>query len=187
MDGRTQACGGVAALRTVKNPISLARLVMEQTKHVLLASDGAEQFATEMRVQRVENSWFSTDKRRQELEQARQAENAAVKQSGMLPQDLYYGTVGCVALDAHGNLAAGTSTGGRTNKKFGRVGDSPINGAGITRTTPPAPSAGPASSRNSFGMPSRTTCRLACSISSNRSATPFTTCCTRRCVPGTAA
>lgn len=130
MDGRTKACGGVAALRTVKNPISLARLVMEKTRHVLLASDGAEQFADQMHVERVKNSWFSTDKRRQELEKARREESTKGKQSGVLSKELYYGTVGCVALDSHGNLAAGTSTGGRTNKKFGRVGDSPINGAG---------------------------------------------------------
>jgi beta-aspartyl-peptidase (threonine type) len=130
MDGRTKACGGVAAIRTVKNPISLARMVMEKTKHVLLASDGAEQFADEMKVERVANSWFSTEKRRQELEKAQQQERTKGKQSRGLPRDLYYGTVGCVALDSHGNLAAGTSTGGRTNKKFGRVGDSPINGAG---------------------------------------------------------
>jgi len=142
MDGRTKACGGVAAIRTVKNPISLARLVMEKTKHVLLTSDGAEQFADEMRVERVANSWFSTEKRRQELEKARRDETAD-KQSrselppGSLPPTTdhspltsYHGTVGCVALDSHGNLAAGTSTGGRTNKKFGRVGDSPIVGAG---------------------------------------------------------
>jgi beta-aspartyl-peptidase (threonine type) len=130
MDGRTKACGGVAAIRTVKNPISLARLVMEKTKHVLLTSDGAEQFADEMKVERVANSWFSTEKRRQELEKARQQEGTKGKQSRDVPKDLYYGTVGCVALDSHGNLAAGTSTGGRTNKRFGRVGDSPINGAG---------------------------------------------------------
>jgi beta-aspartyl-peptidase (threonine type) len=130
MDGRTKACGGVAAVRTVRNPISLARLVMEKTKHVLLAGAGAEQFAGEMGLERVANSWFSTEKRRQELEKARRDEAAAGKQSRANAKDLYYGTVGCVALDSHGNLAAGTSTGGRTNKLSGRVGDSPIVGAG---------------------------------------------------------
>jgi len=130
MDGRSKACGGVAAVRTVKNPISLARLVMEKTKHVLLTSDGAEQFADEMRVERVANSWFSTEKRRKELEKARQEAAAEGKQTRHGAPDPYYGTVGCVALDSQGNLAAGTSTGGLTNKKFGRVGDSPIVGAG---------------------------------------------------------
>jgi L-asparaginase / beta-aspartyl-peptidase len=140
MDGRTLGCGGVAGVRTVKNPISLARLVMQQTKHVLLATDGAEKFADEMgdKIKRVENSSFSTPKRRQEWEKAR-LENAKQSRVGDVPPltthdspltDSHYGTVGCVALDSHGNLAAGTSTGGRTNKKYGRVGDSPIIGAG---------------------------------------------------------
>jgi beta-aspartyl-peptidase (threonine type) len=118
-------------VKTVRHPISLSRLVMEQTKHVLLASDGAERFADEMgtKIERVENGWFSTEKRRQELEKARRAP-AQPKQTRNASDDPHYGTVGCVALDTHGNLAAGTSTGGRTNKKYGRVGDSPIIGAG---------------------------------------------------------
>lgn len=142
MDGKTLGAGGVAALRTVKNPISLARLVMEQTRHVLLTSDGAEKFADEMKVDRVENSWFDTEPRRKELDSAQAAEKR--KQSlqsdphakSLLTThhspgaDDHFGTVGCVVLDTHGNLAAGTSTGGRTNKKYGRVGDSPIVGAG---------------------------------------------------------
>jgi beta-aspartyl-peptidase (threonine type) len=129
MDGRTLACGGVAAVKTVRHPITLSRLVMEQTKHVLLTSDGAEKFADEMggKIERVENRWFSTEKRRQELERAQRAK---AKQALHTIEEKHYGTVGCVALDAHGNLAAGTSTGGRTNKKYGRVGDSPIVGAG---------------------------------------------------------
>jgi beta-aspartyl-peptidase (threonine type) len=117
----------VAAVRTVRHPISLSRLVMEKTRHVLLASDGAEKFADEMQVERVENSWFDTDKQRKAWEKAK-AE--AAKQSSRELVETHYGTVGCVALDTHGNLAAGTSTGGLTNKKFGRVGDSPIVGAG---------------------------------------------------------
>ena len=139
MDGRTKACGGVAAVRTVRHPISLARQVMEKTRHVLLTSDGAERFADEMQVERVENKWFDTDRQREAWEKAKAAE--ANKQSQRLPSNLpltthdspltpHYGTVGCVCLDTHGNLAAGTSTGGLTNKKFGRVGDSPIVGAG---------------------------------------------------------
>jgi beta-aspartyl-peptidase (threonine type) len=129
MDGKTLGCGGVAAVRTVRHPISLSRLVMEKTPHVLLATDGAEKFADEMgaTVERVENSWFSTEKRRQELERAQKNDG---KQAVNVPTELQHSTVGCVALDTHGNLVAGTSTGGRTNKKFGRVGDSPIIGAG---------------------------------------------------------
>jgi len=132
MDGRTLGCGAVAAVRTVRHPISLARLVMEKTKHVLLTSDGAEKFADELgtQVERVENSWFDTDRQRRAWERARQPKPADGKQSRAALDDIHYGTVGCVALDVHGNLAAGTSTGGITNKKYGRVGDSPIIGAG---------------------------------------------------------
>ena len=130
MNGKTLGCGAVAGVRTVQHPISLARLVMEKTEHVLLMGDGAEKFADEMgdKVKRVENSWFSTDKRAKELERAQQKKDG--KQANNAGVDLYHSTVGCVALDTHGNLAAGTSTGGRTNKKLGRVGDSPIIGAG---------------------------------------------------------
>jgi beta-aspartyl-peptidase (threonine type) len=120
MDGSTLACGGVAGVTTVKNPISLARLVMEQTTHVLLAREGAEQFGEEMGVERVEQAYFFTQDRWDRLERIK---NAAKKKPGG-------GTVGAVALDRHGNLAAGTSTGGLTNKMYGRVGDSPIIGAG---------------------------------------------------------
>lgn len=112
MDGRDRSCGAVAGVRTVRNPVSLARLVMNKTKHVMLAGDGAEQFATEQRVERVENSWFDTPESRASWE-------AHSK-----------GTVGCVALDQQGNLAAATSTGGLSNKKWGRIGDSPVIGAG---------------------------------------------------------
>ena len=128
MDGRTKACGAVAAVQTVRHPISLSRLVMEKTRHVLLTSDGAEKFADEMQVERVKNDWFDTPKQRNAWEKARAAEQG--KQSATGREDRYLGTVGCVALDADGNLAAGTSTGGITNKKYGRVGDSPIIGAG---------------------------------------------------------
>jgi beta-aspartyl-peptidase (threonine type) len=116
MDGRTLACGGVAGVRTVKNPIRLARDVMEQTRHVLLAGSGAEAFADEAGVERVEPAYFDSENRRQSLDRALDPGHK--------------GTVGVVALDRSGNLAAGTSTGGLTAKKFGRVGDSPIIGAG---------------------------------------------------------
>ena len=126
MDGRTRACGGVGGVRTIRHPISLARLVMTETKHVLLVTDGAERFADQMAekhdMERVENSYFSTEHQRRKLLRA-QSEGRAVDPDSK-------GTVGCVALDRHGNLAAGTSTGGLTNKRFGRIGDSPIVGAG---------------------------------------------------------
>lgn len=120
MDGRDLSCGAVAGVRTVKNPITLARLVMERTPHVLLAADGAEAFADEMQVERVEPDYFFTEERWESLQRALGRESRA-------PGG---GTVGAVALDRDGNLAAGTSTGGLTNKRFGRVGDSPIIGAG---------------------------------------------------------
>lgn len=135
MDGRTGGAGGVAGVTTVKNPISLARLVMTDTRHVLLAGAGAEKFADEMhgrpQIERVPNSYFDTELRRRDWletrdkEKAREAPPRQEKAGGT-----DHGTVGCVALDKHGNLAAGTSTGGVTNKKWGRVGDSPIVGAG---------------------------------------------------------
>ena len=118
MDGRDLSCGSVAALKTVKNPISLARLVKERSPHVFLVGEGAEAFAAEMKVERVPNSYFDTPKRYQDLLDALKEE----------PRE--HGTVGCVALDTHGDLAAGTSTGGLTNKRFGRLGDVPVIGAG---------------------------------------------------------
>jgi beta-aspartyl-peptidase (threonine type) len=125
MDGSNKACGAVAVVRTVRNPISLARLVMTKTRHVLLIGDGAESFADEMKVPRVENEWFSTDLQRKKWEAAKQREKQKLPDTTKK-----MGTVGCVALDQQGNLAAGTSTGGITNKRWGRIGDSPIIGAG---------------------------------------------------------
>lgn len=128
-DGRTHNGGAVAGVSTVKNPISLARLVMTDTNHVLLIGDGAEKFADEMKgnpsIARVPNTYFSTEHRRAEWKAAIEKEKQTnpTKASGK-------GTVGCVALDSDGNLAAGTSTGGLTNKKWGRVGSVPILGAG---------------------------------------------------------
>jgi L-asparaginase / beta-aspartyl-peptidase len=123
VDGKTHEAGAVAAVTTVKNPISLARLVMSETDHVLLIGDGAEKFADEVKantsIQRVPNSYFSTEHRRKEWQEAVAKERRTGK-----------GTVGCVAYDRQGNLAAGTSTGGLTNKKWGRVGSVPIVGAG---------------------------------------------------------
>ncbi len=130
MDGRTLDGGAVAGVSTVRNPIGLARLVMNRTSHVLLSGSGAEQFATEQDVERVKNNYFSTERRRESWNRVRAHEDGAPVSRIRSARPWQYGTVGCVVLDTHGNLAAGTSTGGLTNKKFGRVGDSPILGAG---------------------------------------------------------
>lgn len=127
MEGHTRRAGAVAGVRTVRNPIALARAVMDHSPHVLLVGAGAERFAdTQAQLARVDNAWFDTDTRHAQLlhEQAReQAQAAGLKGA-------YFGTVGAVALDLHGHLAAATSTGGMTNKRYGRVGDSPLIGAG---------------------------------------------------------
>jgi len=123
MDGRDLRAGAVTGVRHVRSPIALARLVMEHSPHVMLAGTGAEEFALEQGLQPVPNSHFATERRRLELERMLQGRIEAGRESLM-------GTVGAVALDAAGNLAAATSTGGMTGKKWGRVGDSPIIGAG---------------------------------------------------------
>ncbi len=125
MDGRDRDAGAVAGVRTVKNPISLARLVMTETRHVLLAADGADRFAEEMEVEQVEPEYFYVERRWQQLQRARERDEITGA-----TEDEDTSTVGAAALDRHGNLAAATSTGGLTNKRFGRVGDSPIPGAG---------------------------------------------------------
>ncbi|MBC7656962.1 MAG: isoaspartyl peptidase/L-asparaginase [Frankiaceae bacterium] len=128
MEGHTRRAGAVAAVTTVRNPILLSRAVMEHSEHVMLVALGAEKFAdTQPGIGRVDPSYFDTDRRWQQLLDARALESAQAKHT---VQGTYFGTVGAVALDAHGNIAAGTSTGGMTNKRFGRVGDSPIIGAG---------------------------------------------------------
>jgi beta-aspartyl-peptidase (threonine type) len=124
MDGRTLKAGAVAGVRHVRNPIELARRVMERSPHVLLAGAGAEEFALEQGLELVPRKYFFTEKRWQQLERARAGDKLGAAALG------YYGTVGAVALDSHGDLAAATSTGGMTNKRWGRVGDSPIVGAG---------------------------------------------------------
>jgi beta-aspartyl-peptidase (threonine type) len=127
MDGATQKAGAVAGVRHVRNPIELARMVMERTPHVLLAGEGAEEFALEQGMELVPGSYFYTERRWKQLEEAQQAERTAAAPG----EDIgYFGTVGAVARDRSGNLAAATSTGGMTNKRWGRVGDSPIIGAG---------------------------------------------------------
>ncbi|MGN6514050.1 MAG: isoaspartyl peptidase/L-asparaginase family protein, partial [Lysobacteraceae bacterium] len=131
MEGATRRAGAVAGVTTVRHPIALARAVMEHSPHVMLAGPGAEAFAdTQPQIERVPNAWFDTEHRRRQLEQA-QAEEKQQAALGLPPKKgTYFGTVGAVALDAQGRIAAATSTGGMTNKKWGRVGDSPIIGAG---------------------------------------------------------
>jgi beta-aspartyl-peptidase (threonine type) len=119
MDGKTLNAGAVANVTTIKNPISAARRVMEESPHVMLIKEGAEKFAQEQGLEIVDPSWFFTQRNWDALQRAK--ENELKEKTG---------TVGCVALDKSGNIAAGTSTGGMTNKKFGRVGDAPIIGAG---------------------------------------------------------
>ena len=132
MEGHTRRAGAVAAVSTVRSPVRLARRVMEQSPHVMLIGDGAERFADDHTdLERVPNDWFDTPQRREQLQRAQA--NEAQRQAGLdvpLARDAYFGTVGAVALDAHGHIAAATSTGGMTNKRWGRVGDAPIIGAG---------------------------------------------------------
>ncbi|MEO7659883.1 MAG: isoaspartyl peptidase/L-asparaginase [Pyrinomonadaceae bacterium] len=140
MDGKTLGAGAVAGLRRIKNPISLARAVMERSPHVMMAGDGAERFAKEQKIEFVAEKYFWTQGRWDALqkilkeEKIRTAEPQKKRGSidrrfSELPSNKF-GTVGAVALDRNGNLAAGTSTGGMTNKKYGRIGDAPIIGAG---------------------------------------------------------
>lgn len=124
MDGRDLSCGSVSGLRTVKNPITLARKVMTESPHVFFQGEGAEVFANEMGVERVDPEYFHVERRYQQWQQALERERESET------SDDKHGTVGAVALDRAGNLAAATSTGGMTNKRYGRVGDVPIIGAG---------------------------------------------------------
>ncbi len=119
MDGRDLSAGAVAGVQHIAHPISLARLVMEKTPHVLLAYNGAEEFAKTQGIKMVPNSYFDTEKRYKQWQEYKKK-----------LEEGKHGTCGCVAVDEYGNLAAGTSTGGMTNKMAGRIGDSPIIGAG---------------------------------------------------------
>lgn len=157
MDGSNLKAGAVAGIKTVRNPITLARRVMDSSRHVMMVANGAETFAREQKLEIVPNTYFHTEPRRQDLERIKQRERTNANQPANQPSpnrgagqkqsqsnyrdenifshddlsvDYKYGTVGACALDAQGNLAAGTSTGGITNKRFGRVGDAPIIGAG---------------------------------------------------------
>jgi beta-aspartyl-peptidase (threonine type) len=117
MNGADHACGAVTGVTTVRHPIRLARMVMEHSRHVLFSGAGAERFADTMEVERVANEWFDVPDRLERWKRYKEQESK-------------HGTVGCAALDRNGDLAAGTSTGGLTGKRYGRVGDSPIVGAG---------------------------------------------------------
>ncbi|QOL24943.1 isoaspartyl peptidase/L-asparaginase [Thalassotalea sp. LPB0316] len=137
MDGRTLNAGAVSGVKTVKSPIALAEKVMEESVHVMLSGEGAEQFAKEKGLALVDNSYFNTEARYKALQRAKK--KLAEKERELkdfqaahetLPNNYKYGTVGAVALDKSGNLTAGTSTGGMTAKRWGRVGDAPIIGAG---------------------------------------------------------
>ncbi|MEX1185055.1 MAG: isoaspartyl peptidase/L-asparaginase [Gemmatimonadaceae bacterium] len=133
MEGHTYRAGAVAGLHRVKNPITLARAVMERSKHVMMIGDGAERFAAEHGIELVDPSWFRTGRRMRSLRQAIERERRAANPGGsaVVPDPtLRFGTVGAVALDKQGRLAAATTTGGMTNKRYGRVGDVPIIGAG---------------------------------------------------------
>lgn len=130
MDGATLEAGAIAGVTQVKNPVTAARRVMEQSGHVLLIGAGAEAFAASAGCEIVEADYFKTDRRWAELQRALDAETMALSEDSALGPDRKFGTVGAVALDCHGHIAAATSTGGMTNKRFGRVGDSPVIGAG---------------------------------------------------------
>jgi beta-aspartyl-peptidase (threonine type) len=130
MDGATGNAGAVAGIKTIRHPVSAARMVMERSPHVFLTGRGAEQYAAENGLETVDSSYFYTDRRARQLQRAKDREQQ--KQSAA-PADWEaskYGTVGAAALDKDGNLAAATSTGGMTNKRWGRVGDVPVIGAG---------------------------------------------------------
>ncbi|MBZ9627294.1 isoaspartyl peptidase/L-asparaginase [Psychroflexus sp. CAK1W] len=129
MDGKTKNAGAVSGVQHIKNPINLALKVMNESDHVMLSATGAEEFAKLHGLEFVENSYFITERRRKALESSKAREQGVSSNEFYLSNEKY-GTVGCAALDKDGNLAAGTSTGGMTNKKYGRVGDSPIIGAG---------------------------------------------------------
>lgn len=138
MDGNTLQAGAVAGVRTIKNPISAARKIMDSSKFILLSGKGAEEFAAKYQLEIVDTSYFITEFRIKQLEKIINSDTVVIDHtdtSGMIePADNLkgekFGTVGCVALDQFGNLAAGTSTGGLVNKKYNRIGDSPLIGCG---------------------------------------------------------
>lgn len=138
MDGKTLNAGAVAGVQRIKNPINLAKLVMTNSDHVMLAGKGAEVFAQEQGVELIDPKYFYTEKRFQSLQNLKKRKQAELDTNNSTAalaidpfmKDSKFGTVGCVALDKNGNLAAGTSTGGMTDKRWNRIGDAPIIGAG---------------------------------------------------------
>jgi beta-aspartyl-peptidase (threonine type) len=124
MDGSDRSAGAVTGVTTTRHPVSLARAVKDHSPHVLLRGRGADQFSREQGLEQVDNSWFATPERRRQLDEMK------ANKVNAFDVDLKYGTVGAVALDANGHVAAATSTGGLTGKRWGRIGDSPIIGAG---------------------------------------------------------
>ncbi len=136
MDGETLNAGAVAGVTTVKNPINLAHEVMVNSEHVMLGGQGAEEFAKQQGIELVDPQYFFTENRYNSLQRIRDKEKTELDHDGKTAfvdpfiKDSKFGTVGCAALDKNGNLAAGTSTGGMTNKRWGRIGDAPIIGAG---------------------------------------------------------
>ncbi|WP_187261702.1 isoaspartyl peptidase/L-asparaginase family protein [Pontibacter beigongshangensis] len=137
MDGKTRHAGTIAGVTNIKNPVSGARAVMEQSEHVMMIGRGAEKFAQEKGLEIVDPAYFRTETRYQQLQRLKDKEKTGLDHSGgsgstepIFIEGNKFGTVGAVALDAFGNLAAATSTGGMTNKRYGRVGDVPVLGAG---------------------------------------------------------
>lgn len=128
MTGGNREAGAVAGIHNVRNPILAARAVLEHSEHVLLAGVGADSFLAEQNLERVDNDWYDTDLRRRQWAMQRQQPDSVSLEPGGI--DKKFGTVGAVALDRHGHVAAATSTGGITNKRYGRIGDSPLIGSG---------------------------------------------------------
>lgn len=143
MNGQDLKAGSIAGVKHIKNPITAARRVMERSEHVMLSGKGADEFARQQGLEMVENSYFTTTSRKNGLERAKQAEQEQENKRKEDPAAFYspiksdwkYGTVGAVALDRFGQLAAATSTGGMTNKRYGRIGDAPLIGAGTYADT----------------------------------------------------
>jgi beta-aspartyl-peptidase (threonine type) len=130
MDGATQNAGAIAGVHRIKNPILLAKAVMEQSEHVMLAGQGAEEFAVTLGMDLIDPAYFRVEARLESLRRVKAKEGQQASNYDPYIKDSKFGTVGCVALDKTGNIVAGTSTGGMTNKRWNRIGDAPIIGAG---------------------------------------------------------